>query len=454
MNSKVLRQMGFHEHVIPTAIACCRQAGQAFLPKATMKESLQACLDGRETSPLFQPLAQAMQVAPPCVPDPIPFGVWGEGLDQNTLEQMSQACRVPSARAAALMPDAHLGYGLPIGGVLATQGTVVPYAVGVDIACRMRLSILDMPVEWIDSHREELSKVLMDRTRFGIGSAHEVPLNNPVMDEDWTEVNFVGQLKDKAHKQLGTSGSGNHFVEYGELTLQQPLKGLQPGRYMSILSHSGSRGAGAAICSHYSSLAQGRLPRHYQELGRMAWLDMDSAEGQEYWWAMNLMGRYAAANHLCIHTEIVKALGAQVIASVENHHNFAWKETHYGEELIVHRKGATPAAEGELGIIPGSMATPGFLVAGKGCPESLRSASHGAGRAMSRTAASNKYSFKAVQQDLKKKSVHVLAAGSDEVPYAYKDIHTVMAAQTDLVDVIAQFDPRIVRMSGDGPAED
>jgi len=220
------------------------------------------------------------------------------------------------------------------------------------------------------------------------------------------------------------------------------------------LSHSGSRGAGAAVCDTYSRVAQSRLPKKYTDFSRLAWLDLDSEAGQEYWAAMNLMGEYAAANHAVIHRLVSKQLGAQVLAGVENHHNFAWKEQHGGREVVVHRKGATPAGAGVLGVIPGSMADPAFVVRGKGSAASLNSASHGAGRRMSRTAARDKYNFRAVQKDLLTKGIHVLSAGSDEVPYVYKNIHDVMAQQQDLVSVVARFDPKIVKMSDDGRSED
>jgi tRNA-splicing ligase RtcB len=182
---------------------------------------------------------------------------------------------------------------------------------------------------------------------------------------------------------------------------------------------------------------------------------LDSEAGQEYWAAMNLMGDYAAANHDVIHRLVSKLLGAQIISGVENHHNFAWKEIHGGRELIVHRKGATPAGEGVLGVIPGSMASPAFVVRGRGNAESLNSASHGAGRRMSRKKAKDKYNWKAVQKDLEKKGVRVLSAGADEVPGVYKDIEDVMQQQADLVEIVARFDPKIVKMCDDGSkAED
>lgn len=277
------------------------------------------------------------------------------------------------------------------------------------------------------------------------------------MDADWNVSRITREKKDTAWKQLGTSGSGNHFVEFGLLTLTERDEqlGLDAGRYVALLSHSGSRGAGAAVCSTYSAIAQRQLPRECKDLGRLAWLDLSSEAGQEYWAAMNLMGDYAAANHAVIHRLVSGLLGARVIAGVENHHNFAWKEFHGGREVVVHRKGATPAGAGVLGVIPGSMADPAFVVRGRGNPASLDSASHGAGRCMSRRQANDTFRFTHVKQQLAERGIEVLSAGSDEVPGVYKDIRTVMAAQSDLVEVVAQFDPRIVKMCGDGSkAED
>jgi tRNA-splicing ligase RtcB len=173
-------------------------------------------------------------------------------------------------------------------------------------------------------------------------------------------------------------------------------------------------------------------------------------EGAEYWAAMELMGRYASANHHLIHEGITTFLGTQIITQVENHHNFAWRERHRGRDLIVHRKGATPAGAGTLGVIPGSMATPGFLVEGRGNPASLNSAAHGAGRRMSRTSARRSATWSQARALLKERGVRLLSAGLDEVPWAYKDINTVMAAQDDLVHILARFTPRLVKMAGPG----
>lgn len=382
--------------------------------------------------------------------EPAPYRIWGEGLEAGATDQMRQAARLPVAVAGALMPDAHLGYGLPIGGVLATENAVIPYAVGVDIACRMRLSVFDVPAKDLKRLNDTLIGALQRETKFGTGAHFKKPLEHEVLEADWNATPLTRRLFEKARGQLGTSGSGNHFVEFGILTLDKPDMGISAGEYLALLSHSGSRGSGAAIADHYSKLAMARHPELPQELRRLAWLDMDHEEGQEYWVAMNLMGEYAAANHALIHKRVARAIDARVIAGVENHHNFAWKEKHGDRELIVHRKGATPAQLGVLGVIPGSMATPGFVVRGKGSEAALQSASHGAGRAMSRTQARNTFRWKQFKPMLEAAGVQLLSAGIDEAPGVYKDIHSVMAAQADLVDVIARFDPKIVKMADAG----
>lgn len=404
---------------------------------------------------LRQALAQSLLHAPrPPRSQPVAYQQWGDGLDEQALNQMEKACLLPVSVAAALMPDAHVGYGLPIGGVLATDNAVIPYAVGVDIACRMKMTVLDLPVTELDQHPERLIKALERETRFGVGASFRERRAHEVMDADWTVSPVTRQLKDKAWAQLGTSGSGNHFVEFGLFTTHGGIRDLPPGTYLALLSHSGSRGTGAAVCDHYSKLAVTQHPELPAELQRLAWLSLDTEAGQQYWQAMELMGQYAAANHACIHRQVAEHLGVEVRLDLENHHNFAWKETHLingvAQEVVVHRKGATPAGEGVLGIIPGSMAAPGYVVSGKGNPASLHSASHGAGRAMSRKAANEKFNWKDVNRYLKQQGVTLLSAGLDEAPMAYKNIREVMAAQKDLVTVLGEFQPKLVKMAPAG----
>ncbi|QYK48126.1 MAG: RtcB family protein [Phycisphaeraceae bacterium] len=407
------------------------------------------------------------------------WGEIGEDFDKPAFDQLHAACGLPVAAAGALMPDAHVGYGLPIGGVLATRNAVVPYAVGVDIACRMKMTVLDLPASTLATEhgRKRLTDAIETETCFGVGGAFKKRKLHPVLDMDWNVSPVTARNKDKAWGQLGTSGSGNHFVEFGVLTVRedaphgasavnQSSEGgsharfdLAPGTYLALLSHSGSRGTGAAVCDHYSKLAMSMRPDLPKDQRFLAWLDMDTEEGRAYWGAMNLMGEYAAANHACIHDAIAKNLGAEVIADVENHHNFAWKETHTingkSEEVYVHRKGATPAGAGVMGVIPGSMAQPGFVVMGLGSDASLHSASHGAGRVMSRTKARESIAWGNVKKKLRELEITVLSAGVDEAPDVYKDIHTVMARQRDLVRVVAQFDPKLVKMAPEGEkAED
>jgi tRNA-splicing ligase RtcB len=413
--------------------------------------------------PLRMEFAKALLKAPPPPrAEPVKYRQWGEGLDHEAIMQMEKACLLPVSVAGALMPDAHVGYGLPIGGVLATENTVIPYAVGVDIACRMKLTVLDIPVRDLENKSDRLSRAIERETRFGVGASFRDRREHNVMDANWSVSPITKQNKDKAWSQLGTSGSGNHFVEFGLFTAHGEITAgtsLPAGTYIALLSHSGSRGTGAAVCDHYSKIAFSQFPDLPSELKRLAWLSLESQEGQEYWNAMELMGQYAAANHACIHRHIAESLGATVLLDLENHHNFAWKEKHViggvEREVIVHRKGATPAGAGVLGIIPGSMAAPGFVVSGKGNPDSLNSASHGAGRAMSRKAANEKFNWKDVNRFLKQQGVTLLSAGLDEVPMAYKNIRDVMAAQKDLVTVLGEFMPKLVKMAPSGErAED
>jgi tRNA-splicing ligase RtcB len=393
------------------------------------------------------------------VEDADEYSVFGaDYIEEGARIQMNVAMKLPVTAAGALMPDAHQGYGLPIGGVLATRNAIIPYGVGVDIGCRMALSVFDIPEEHFYNNEAKYKRELIAFTKFGAGAGFhgQYKADHEVLDrKDFNVVPFVKQLHDKAYSQLGSSGGGNHFVEFGiiEFAERDEALNIDKGKYLALLSHSGSRGFGATIAGHYTKLAKSicKLPK---EAINLAYLDMNSEAGQEYWLAMNLAGDYASACHEVIHQKLTKALGATVLAKVENHHNFAWKEMWNGEEVIVHRKGATPAGKGVMGIIPGSMTAPGFLVRGKGDMQSINSASHGAGRQMSRTKAIQNITKEEMRLSLKEHGVTLIGAGLDEAPGAYKDINRVMAAQTELVDVIAKFSPKIVRMADDGSRED
>jgi len=380
------------------------------------------------------------------------YEIYGaDAIEQGALNQMATAMRLPVTVAGALMPDAHQGYGLQIGGVLATKNAVIPYGVGVDIGCRMCMTIYDIAPATLEAKREDLKKMLVQNTMFGTATFKK-PKDHPIFErKEFSELNIVRELKDRAWQQIGSSGGGNHFVEFGIVEILNPINefNLPVGQYVALLSHSGSRGLGANIARHYTDIAMDvcKLP---QEAKHLAWLDLDTEAGQEYWMAMNLAGDYASACHHQIHERMAVGMRTNPLVMIENHHNFAWKEQDAaGQEIIVHRKGATPAGKGVLGIIPGSMASPGYIVQGKGVSTSINSAAHGAGRVMSRTKAKQTILPGQFAKVLKEAGVELIGSGLDEAPMAYKNIRQVMAAQQDLVDVLGIFTPKIVRMCGD-----
>jgi tRNA-splicing ligase RtcB (3'-phosphate/5'-hydroxy nucleic acid ligase) len=385
----------------------------------------------------------------------IQFNVFGaEQIEQGAMHQMYTAAKLPIAVAGALMPDAHAGYGLPIGGVLATENTVIPYGVGVDIGCRMCLSVFDIDPKELSQRESYFAREINEATLFGSGAQFDRASDHQVMeDKAFYELPLLRNLHGRAWKQLGSSGSGNHFVEFGIVGIEEKdeVLGLEPGEYVGLLSHSGSRALGANVANHFTKVAKQkrRLPG---EANNLAWLSLDEEEGMEYWIAMNLAGDYASACHHIIHAKIAKQLGRKPLRMVENHHNFAWKEkllTDEGvKEVIVHRKGATPAGKNVLGIIPGSMTAKGFIVKGRGEVASVNSASHGAGRLMSRTKAIQSITESALKDELKKHGVKLMGGGLDEAPFAYKNIETVMQSQSALVDIVGVFTPKIVKMDG------
>lgn len=398
----------------------------------------------------------------PLLETPRTIPIWGrEMIDPAAIGQMENAMRLPVTVAGALMPDAHVGYGIPIGGVVALDNAIAPYMVGVDIACRMHMSIF--APEHTDlihnaSRRETLRRAMRAESRFGVGAVFtgRDRRDHPVMEDgDWKLTKMILHLKDKAWAQLGTSGSGNHFLDAGILIPENEetarILGLEPGvEYFAFMSHSGSRGAGAQIAAHYSRVAQEVTPLP-AEFRHLAWLPLDTEPGQEYWRAMNLMGRYAKANHETLHYHLRKHLGLKPIAEFDNHHNFAWREKLAdGSTVYVHRKGATPAGEGVIGIIPGSQGHDSFIVRGKGNPLSLNSASHGAGRVMSRQQAKKTISKAERDRWLKERGIELMQAGMDEAPQAYKDIREVLAEQSDLVEILATFKPKLVLMAPAG----
>lgn len=404
-----------------------------------------------------------------------PFEVYGRDyIEEGAFQQMANVMALEPVVAGALMPDAHQGYGMPIGGVAAVRNALIPYAVGVDIGCRMHLTVFpDITETYFNAYRSELKELLQANTHFGPtlpAKPNESWMGQYFIDshdEQWAIVKkHFGDLslKDRAEAQWGTSGGGNHFVEWGILEFKENYgldkvlykKDIEKGtKCLALLSHSGSRALGYTIANHFTKLAAKVTPLE-KPLDELSWLPFDSEEGQDYWKLMNLAGDYSRMNHAIIHKTIITAaigsrvqIGLEEIHEVSNHHNFAWRETDGdGSPVFVHRKGATPAGKGQMGFIPGSMATSGYLVRGKGASQSLRSASHGAGRAMSRSKALKTITLADRTKFLADAGVDLISAGLDESPQAYKDIDKVMGFQSDLIDIVAEFKPRIVRMGG------
>ncbi len=447
--AKAAKAAGIPSRIVKDTLVEVLNKPESYKEDALYQAVAQSILDERKTSEVYD------------LDHPVPYQTWGAAyIEPEAVEQMKRAVRLPVAVKGALMPDAHQGYGLPIGGVLAAENAVIPYAVGVDIACRMRLTLFDTPPYVLEQRRERFRKILEEKTVFGAGHDQTERRDHPVMqDPAWEALGFLRVRKDLAWRQLGTSGSGNHFVEFGALDVNQPIPlptgTIPPGQYLALLSHSGSRRLGLEIAKHYTDIAmscRANLPREFIQL---SWLDLDQDAGAEYWLAMHLAGAYASANHAVIHEKIAEAVRLPVLGPIENHHNFAGKEQVDGREAVVHRKGATPAGSGVLGVIPGSMSAPGYVVQGTGNPASLSSASHGAGRQMSRTQAKKQFDWTNVKRKLKAEGVELISAGLDESPGAYKDIRQVMAEQADLVTPLAEFRPKLVKMDGSGgPAED
>ncbi|MBL7727095.1 MAG: RtcB family protein, partial [Dinghuibacter sp.] len=266
----------------------------------------------------------------------IHFNVFGqEHIEEGAMHQMYQAAKLPISIAGALMPDAHSGYGLPIGGVLATENAVIPYGVGVDIGCRMCLSIFDLPPADLVQKESFFARELGEATLFGSGAQFKQAASHEVMEHElFHQMPLLKGLHGRAWKQLGSSGSGNHFVEFGvvEIPEKDEVLGVPAGSYIGLLSHSGSRALGANIANHYTKIAisKRRLP---QDAKNLAWLMLNEEAGMEYWLAMNLAGDYASACHHIIHEKIARQLGRKPVTMVENHHNFAWKELFEGKEV-------------------------------------------------------------------------------------------------------------------------
>lgn len=385
-----------------------------------------------------------------------PIRVWlGERneLEGSCQEQAYHLSQLPFLHKwVCLMPDTHAGMGMPIGGVIATDGVVIPNAVGVDIGCGMAYTETNIKVQELKSvvtgNGTLLQAMIGDIMRnIPIGFAHHktvmpcYTLDRALdeMDRYEEDGELLGQLE-AGYFQIGTLGGGNHFIE-----LQTDDEG-----YLTVMIHSGSRHFGKTVCDYFHTKAREMNKRWYSQVPdeyRLAFLPLDTREGQQYLNWMNLSMDFAKENREKMMLE-VKAilekwigkytdLNLEFSHDINCHHNYASLEHHYDKDVWVHRKGAVSAQNGEMAVIPGAMGSYSYVVMGKGNPESFCSSSHGAGRQYSRKGAMEAFTCEQVMVDLDKQGVVLgkkkKADVAEESRFAYKDIETVMSNQTDLV---------------------
>jgi tRNA-splicing ligase RtcB len=390
----------------------------------------------------------------------LPIKLWLSDIEDGALQQAKNLANLPFAfRWVSIMPDSHQGFGMPIGGVLATKGVIIPNAVGVDIGCGMcavKTSITEIDQETLKKIMGEIRKAIP----VGFGHHKEnqdmdlMPIQTEGYSIDGIPMPIVKQEYDSALQQIGTLGGGNHFIE------------IQKGNdgHIWIMVHSGSRNFGLKIADYYNKLAiklnekwHSQVPKEWQ----LAFLPMESEEGQAYLREMNYAVEFALANRrlmmnrienivndICwgdLDKDIPTSSELKVGGQINIAHNYARMENHFGENVMIHRKGATLATKETIGIIPGSMGTKSYIVKGLGNPESFNSCSHGAGRKMSRTKAITELNLEEEQNKME----GILGAPRnkselEEAPGAYKDIDVVMENQKDLVEVLVELKPLAV----------
>ena len=379
----------------------------------------------------------------------IPIKLWLNNMEDGAMQQARNLANLPFAfHHIAIMPDAHFGYGMPIGGILAAADVVIPNAVGVDIGCGM--CAVKTSLETIDHSRlKQVMKSIRQLVPLGF-KHHKNPRPDELMpgpkEKKQQHLPIVEQEYDRARSQLGTLGGGNHFIE-----IQRGADGA-----IWFMIHSGSRNLGYRVAGHYNKLAitlnkkwKTSIPPSWQ----LAYLPMDSKEGQTYFREMSYCVEFARANRAVMLTEVKHALLEQVSGDIDFAepiniaHNYAALENHFGKKVYVHRKGATRAETDDIGIIPGSQGNYSYIIKGKSNPDSFSSCSHGAGRRLGRKQAQRQLDLHKERSRLEaNKVIHSLRGKKDldEAPGAYKDIEKVMSSQRDLVDIIEVLHPLAV----------
>lgn len=371
----------------------------------------------------------------------IPIKMWLDEIEEGAITQAKNLSNLPFAtRHIAIMPDSHVGYGMPIGAILATKEVVIPNAVGVDIGCGMcaqKTSLTELSIEKL---KAIMGKI---REKIPLGFDHHLQVQDEtLMPMGYEDLVVVKNQYKAALKQIGTLGGGNHFIE-----IQKGSDG-----YIWVMIHSGSRNLGKQVADYYNKAAIRLNEKYFSSVPKnweLAFLPIETQEAHLYFKEMKFCIEFALANRKLMMKRIMESV-VEVFGSIETDeiinksHNFAAWEHHFGENLLIHRKGATRAYEGELGMIPGSMGSKSYIVKGLGNPQSFMSCSHGAGRKMGRKQASRELDLnKEIKQMNDMGIIHGLRSQNDldEAPGAYKDIDTVMENQKDLIEIMIELKP-------------
>lgn len=376
--------------------------------------------------------------------------VFGTSVDEGALKQIKKTAEDPSVAAVALMADHHKGYAVPIGGVVAYRDHISPSGVGYDIACGNKAVLTDMPGQSLRDHIKTIMDDVWGAIAFGVGRKNDEMVDHPLFDfEIWKE-SPMNQLKDLARNQLGTVGSGNHYVDLFTDELDRVWVGC----------HFGSRGLGHKIATYFLEQADAEDGMD----AAPAVLRANSYLGNVYLHAMHLAGDYAYAGRDWVCQKVANILGAKVLDSVHNHHNFAWKEMYNGEQVWVVRKGATPAFPGQRGFVGGSMGEQSVILEGVETGDGMNFAAmystvHGAGRVMGRMEAKGKFKNGVCVREpkvtnemmagwLKRANVELRGAGVDESPDCYKRLPEVLREQGDTIRILHTLTPVGVAMAG------
>ncbi|MBM7842837.1 RtcB family protein [Herpetosiphon giganteus] len=375
--------------------------------------------------------------------------IWGDPIDEGALSQI-KTCAL-DADAVALMADHHKGYAVPIGGVVAYRDAISPSGVGYDIACGNKAVLLDMPASEVRANIKQIMDDIWRSLSFGVGLNNRQSVDHDLFDDPAWKIPAVKSLKQTARNQLGTIGSGNHYVDLFADELDRAWIGV----------HFGSRGLGHKTATYFLEAGGAKDGMDVAPLVLPAASDL----GEQYLTCMNLAGRYAYAGRDWVCSEVARILGANILDEIHNHHNFAWRETHNGVDMWVVRKGATPAFPGQRGFVGGSMGDISVILEGIDSPESktaLHSTVHGAGRVMSRTAARGKVNWRTgkvlspgkISREMmntwvQQKGVELRGAGTDESPHCYKRLPDVLKHHANTVKILHTLQPLGVAMAGE-----